>query len=276
MSLHPINGGPKPDFFAQRYAMVERLKKGFWGGYTDRPKLTNPLVIKAMLEVPREEFLYEEDLVANYVKAKGVADINVLKNTLEKTLKENDYPPLSAIGCSSRDDAYGDDRLGIGFDQVMSTPNIIATMTSLLDLTPSDIVREIGTGTGYQSGILSRIARHVDTIELVPILAEFARSTYKILGYNNIDVLDGDGSLEPSEKVQYNAIIFTALAPAIPSWLAEHLADNGRAVIPIAKQPYPMLTLYRKRDGKITYTEHGECFFVPLRGKLGLPKEEWY
>lgn len=162
--------------------------------------------------------------------------------------------------------AYDDGPLSIGHGQTISQPYMVAVMTDLLELTPESIVLEIGTGSGYQAAVLSRLAKKVYTIERVSELAEVAVKTLKKLGYDNIESRCCNGYYGWQEKAPFDAIIVTAAATHIPPALVEQLKPGGRMVIPVGL-PYmhQELMLLSKADDGTTKTESilGVAF-VPL------------
>ncbi|MCB2229183.1 protein-L-isoaspartate(D-aspartate) O-methyltransferase [bacterium] len=163
-----------------------------------------------------------------------------------------------------RKDAYADTPLLIGYEQTISQPYVVASMTEHLALTPESRVLEIGTGCGYQTAVLAEIAREVYSIERIPELLEPARERLTELGYKNIVCRTGDGSRGWPERAPYDAIIVTAAAARIPELLLSQLKLNGKMVIPLASGTGQQLV-------KLTRTERGveqdylyAVRFVPL------------
>ena len=163
--------------------------------------------------------------------------------------------------------AYEDRPLSIGLDQTISQPFIIALMTEALELTGSEKVLEVGTGSGYQTAILAELARLVITVERLPTLAEGAKRVLDSLGYTNIIVHPAEEILGWQREAPYDAIIVTAGAPRVPTDLLGQLAINGRMVIPVGSryvQQLHKITRLRKKN-KVEYL--GGCRFVSLIGK---------
>lgn len=162
--------------------------------------------------------------------------------------------------------AYENGPLPIGYGQTISQPYIVALMTDLLDLTTESIVLEVGTGSGYQAAVLSRLAKHVYSIERVRELAESAGERLKNLGYNNIEIRNRDGYMGWQEKAPFDGIIVTAAASHIPPALVEQLKPGGRMVIPVGlPHMHQELMLLTKDDKGITHTESLLAVaFVPL------------
>ena len=162
--------------------------------------------------------------------------------------------------------AYDNGPLPIGHGQTISQPYIVALMTDLLDLTPDSKVLEVGTGSGYQAAILSRIARQVYTIERVSPLAEAARQRLSELGYHNVEVRCDDGYYGWQDQAPFDAIIVTAAASHIPQSLVEQLRTDGRLIIPVGQQYMPQqLILVTKDQAGNTQTKFIlDVAFVPL------------
>lgn len=165
-----------------------------------------------------------------------------------------------------RDLAYDNGPLPIGEGQTISQPYIVALMTDLLALKPDDVVLEVGTGSGYQAAILSRLARQVYSIEIIEALATAARVRLQRLGYANVEVRAADGYHGWTEHAPFDAIMVTAAAPSIPAPLIDQLRPGGRLVIPVGL-PYQQqeLILLEKIDDKRIHTRDilGVAF-VPL------------
>jgi len=166
--------------------------------------------------------------------------------------------------------AYSDGPLPIGEKQTISQPFMVALMTDLLELKPTDHVLEIGTGSGYQTAILASLARRVWTIERIRPLAMQARKVLDSLHLLNVNIKVGDGTLGWEEESPFDAILVTAGAPAVPETLAQRLAPGGRLIIPVGNETTQTLLRIRKEsDGTLT-TETGiDCRFVPLIGQQG-------
>lgn len=162
--------------------------------------------------------------------------------------------------------AYDNRPLGIGFGQTISQPYIVAVMTELLDLTTADRVLEVGTGSGYQTAVLARLARKVYSIEVIPALARAARARLATLGYDNVEVRDGDGYQGWPEAAPFEAIIVTAAPPSVPPALTEQLAIGGRLVIPIgpAGEAQMLYRCCKRADGTLDLQRKLPVAFVPM------------
>ena len=166
----------------------------------------------------------------------------------------------------SRQLAYEDTPLPIGFDQTISQPFIVALMSEALELTGSEEVLEVGTGSGYQAAILAELARLVITTERVLALVESSRQVLDSLGYTNIRVHLDEGTLGWKRETPYDAIIVTAGAPRVPAELMSQLAIGGRLVIPVGSRHVQELYKITKQSRKNVIQNLGGCRFVSLIG----------
>ena len=163
--------------------------------------------------------------------------------------------------------AYEDRPLSIGSSQTISQPYIIALMTQALELTGSEKVLEIGTGSGYQTAILAEMARQVVTVERLPLLADSARKVLESLGYNNIETHIARETLGWKQGAPYDAIMVTAGAPELPDELLSQLAYLGRMVIPVGSHYIQELCKVTKCQDRNIIEKLGGCRFVSLIGK---------
>lgn len=169
-----------------------------------------------------------------------------------------------------RGQAYKDAAIPIGDGQTISAPNVVAAMTEALELGGGESVLEIGTGSGYQSAILARLAARVISIERVGRLAATARSALDRMGVSNVVVYLGDGTLGRPGDAPFDAIVVTAGGPAVPPPLLEQLAPGGRLVGPFgAREEQLLLRVRRRPDGKLVRESLGRCRFVDLVGAHG-------
>lgn len=173
--------------------------------------------------------------------------------------------------------SYEDNALPTAFGQTISQPTIVAMMTTALDLQPDNVVLEIGTGSGYQAAVISRLAATCITIELHAGLAERARAVLEQLGIGNVTVLTGDGSVGVPEFEPYDRILVTAAAPAAPDVLLSQLrhAPGSRLVAPIGDQEYQSLTTIDWTETGWNVSREGSVRFVPLRGEAGWSNTDW-
>ena len=167
------------------------------------------------------------------------------------------------------DRAYEDHPLPIGSDQTISQPYMVALMVQALGLKGTERVLEVGTGSGYLAAILSALCAEVLSIETVQALALKARALLSGLGYRNVSVLAGDGTLGWEEHAPYDAIVISAAAPCIPRPLIEQLKIPGYLVFPMGEKELQTLVRIRKDRQGIREEYFGECHFVRLTGKYG-------
>ncbi len=191
--------------------------------------IVDALVLKAMSEVPRDEFL----------------------------------PP------EFRDIAYNDCPLPIGEDQTISQPYIVALITQELELKGGETVLEIGAGSGYQAAILSRIVEFVYAVERIPSLANHALNVLKKLCYLNVCVDVGDGTLGLEKHAPYDAILVSASYAQIPPVFNAQLKEGGRIIMPVGDHLSQELIKAIKKDGKLVEKKICDCAFVPLIGEDG-------
>lgn len=162
---------------------------------------------------------------------------------------------------------YDDCALPIEAGQTISQPYMVAIMTQLLELSGTEKVLEVGTGSGYQSAVLARLSSRVYSIERMELLHRHAELILSELGYDNIVPVLGDGSSGLSEHAPYDRILVTAGAPDIPEPLIEQLAEGGIIVIPVGSEDSQSLIQARKKNGKLSKQYHTPCIFVPLIGR---------
>ena len=161
-------------------------------------------------------------------------------------------------------DAYDDRPKPIGLGQTISQPTVVAMMTQALALTGAERVLEIGTGSGYQAAILSRLAKHVDSIEIVRPLGEAARDRLAAMGYANVSVRIGDGYQGWPEDAPFDRILLTAAPPSIPPALLAQLVEGGILVAPVGAGRDQRLFRIRKTQGRLIEEDLGPVVFVPM------------
>ncbi|NCO23536.1 MAG: protein-L-isoaspartate O-methyltransferase [Candidatus Infernicultor aquiphilus] len=203
-----------------------------------------------------------EEMIRYQIKGRGIKDKRVLwamsMVPREKfVLKENEK------------EAYLDCPLPLGMGQTISQPYMVALMTQCLTLEGSECILEVGTGSGYQAAILSKLAKMVYTVERLKNLADRAEKIFKELEIKNVKVVGGDGTNGLKEYSPYDGIIVTAGAPEIPQSLISQLKERGRIVIPVGNSFSQDLLLGKKEKGKLKIQNYGGCIFVPLLGKYG-------
>lgn len=165
--------------------------------------------------------------------------------------------------------AYENRALAIGFGQTISQPLMVALMLEAMHLEGTEHVLDVGTGSGYQAALLSRLARDVISVDVIPELVERSRSRLEQLGFDNVEVLVGDGSLGYPSGAPYDAIAVAAAAPKVPQALVDQLGEGGFLVIPIGDGGMQELVSIYKQAGQTTTHKIAECTFVPLVGEAG-------
>jgi len=196
----------------------------------------------------------------------GISDTGVL-SAIERIPREAFVPP------SFQDQAYEDCTLPIGQGQTLSQPQVVARMTQALKLDRRLKVLEVGTGSGYQAAILSRLCRRLYTIERYRALTEEAEERFRALRLHNITTRVGDGSLGWPEQAPFARIIVTAAAAGVPGMLVDQLADGGLMVVPVGRPGAEQVLLRLSRDGDALHEESlGGVRFVPLVAGAALPE----
>jgi len=202
-----------------------------------------------------------EQMVREQIEARGIKDARVLQamRSVERHLFVPDV---------IRSNAYEDCPLPIGEGQTISQPYIVALMTESLRLTGTERVLEVGTGSGYQAAVLSRLVRQVFTMEIKPVLEERAARLLSTLGLSNVAVRQGDGWDGWKENAPFDRIMITAAVGTIPPPLLAQLADGGMMILPLGN-PFSTqnLVLVRKRGSGYTVEYITGVLFVPMTGK---------
>jgi protein-L-isoaspartate(D-aspartate) O-methyltransferase len=198
-------------------------------------------------------------MVEQQLRSRGIRDERVLRSMAE-------IPRHLFVPAAQRPHAYDDGPLPIGEGQTISQPYIVALMSESLLLTGEETVLEVGTGSGYQAAVLSRLARRVYSIEILPDLAETARERLAEFDYGNVTVIVGDGNYGWPQGSPYDAIMVTAVAPQVPQALLDQLAEGGRLVLPVLVGDKQHLLRLRKEKGNVTREDLGLVQFVPLIG----------
>jgi protein-L-isoaspartate(D-aspartate) O-methyltransferase len=207
------------------------------------------------------------NMVMQQLVKRGIEDPRVLQAM-------RDTPRHLFVPARHRAMAYEDMPLAIGHEQTISQPLMVAMMTAALQLSGHERVLEIGTGSGYQAAILSRLALVVFSIERIPELADQARATLAIAGIMNVQICVGDGSLGLPEHGPYDAIVVTAASPKIPPALIGQLRPGGRMIIPVGdRYEQTLMRLTATSDGP-QVERLGGCRFVPLIGQQGWLRSE--
>ncbi|MGH9567130.1 MAG: protein-L-isoaspartate(D-aspartate) O-methyltransferase, partial [Candidatus Angelobacter sp.] len=198
-----------------------------------------------------------QEMVQKQLAARGLKDARVLEAMAL-------VPREEFVPAAYRTRAYEDRPLPIGEGQTISQPYIVAATLAALELSPSSKALEIGTGSGYQTALLSRLAGWVYSIERHYRLAAEARSTLERLGYRNVTVFTGDGTLGLPQYAPYDAIAVSAAASQIPQPLLDQMNEGVRMVIPVGSPEMQQLQLVNKVNGKLHIKVLENCRFVPL------------
>jgi len=203
-----------------------------------------------------------EWMVRNQLEAWGIVDPRVL-DAMRRVPRELFVPD------AERSAAYYDGALPIGEGQTISQPFVVAFMTERLRLGGQEKTLEIGTGSGYQTAVLSLLAAEVYTVERIAPLSRQAQETLAHFGAGNVHFQVGDGSLGWPEHGPYDAILVTCAAPAVPQPLVQQLADGGRLIVPVGPRGYQDLVLVCKTGQQVTQERLSPVAFVPLIGEHG-------
>jgi protein-L-isoaspartate(D-aspartate) O-methyltransferase len=207
-----------------------------------------------------------EGWIDEQLVARGIRDARVV-DAMRRVPREAFVPEASQA------QAYADRALPIQSGQTISQPFMVAVMTEALMLRGPERVLEIGTGSGYQAAILAELAAEVITIERRPELADRARTTILSLGYTNVEVIVGDGTLGLAAKAPFDRILVTAGAPRVPEALTKQLSpQRGRLVIPVGSPEQQWLTVVSREGDRFEETTQGACVFVPLVGQDAWPE----
>ena len=201
-------------------------------------------------------------MVERQLRNRGIRDERVLDAMLR--ISRHEFVPQHL-----RSQAYDDHPIPISENQTISQPFIIALSLQALSLDGSESVLEVGTGSGYQTGLLAALARVVYSMERYATLALGAETILSRLGLSNVRVVVGDGSHGWPEFSPFDAIVVSAAAPSVPQSLLDQLSDKGRIVIPVGAPQAQELQLVRKQDGKAVVEVLEGCRFVPLIGAEG-------
>ena len=203
-----------------------------------------------------------KDMVENQLRQRGITDDRVLDAM-------SDVPRHLFVDKDLLDEAYMDGPLPIGFDQTISQPYIVAFMTEVLKVEQQHSVLEIGTGCGYQSAVLSSLAKHVISLERIKELAESAQRRLRKLDYSNVDVVHGNGWNGYIQKAPFDRIIVTAGANKIPNALLNQLANGGIMIIPVGKIMFSQTLRIISKDsnGNVTKQTSLPVRFVRLVNK---------
>jgi len=206
--------------------------------------------------------LENKKMIAKQIKGRGIRSARVLSAFAD--VPRHKFVPEKYV-----EEAYQDHPLPIGYGQTISQPYIVALMTSRLQLQGDEKVLEIGTGSGYQTALLAKLADHVVSIERIGILSKLAQDHLDALGITNVKLIVGDGSLGWKQGGPYDRIILTAGAPFVPEQLLEQVREGGFLMAPVGSRWRQMLEIWKKKDDAFEKKEILPVVFVPLIGKEG-------
>ena len=211
-------------------------------------------------EEPRRRMVHEQ------LEWRGISDPRLLE-AFRRVPRHLFVPP------EQQAQAYEDHPIPIGVGQTISQPYMVALMVQLLKLQGHERILEVGTGSGYQLAILAELALEIYSVERLPELAAGALRRLEELGFLNVHISSGNGSLGWPEHAPYDGIVVAAGSPGIPQPLVDQLTDGGRLVIPVGSPQTQTLTLAEKRSGQVRLTALTQCVFVPLVGEHGWPSD---
>jgi protein-L-isoaspartate(D-aspartate) O-methyltransferase len=203
-----------------------------------------------------------ERMVQEQLVSRGINDPRVLRSMAE-------VPRHLFLETALWDQAYEDHPLPIGANQTISQPYMVALMAEALGLKGGERVLEVGTGSGYAAAVLSQLCAEVFSVEAVKELVLKARTLLSSMGYRNVPVLVGDGTLGWEDHSSYDAVVISAAAPCIPRPLLEQLKTPGYLVFPMGEKELQTLVRIHKDSAGIREEYLGECRFVKLRGTYG-------
>ncbi len=204
---------------------------------------------------------HRRDALVAELAASGIRSKTVLEAV-------RSFPRHELVPESLRDEAYENRPLPIGAGQTISQPYIVAYMTETLSVRPHSRVLEIGTGSGYQAGILAAMGARVFSVEIEPELAERARAALARLGVSGVEIRVGDGYLGWPEKAPFDGIIVTAATPFVPPAVEAQLAEGGRLVVPVDEGMDQILEVYTKRGASLEARRTLPVRFVPMTGEV--------
>ena len=210
-------------------------------------------------EVANQDFAKQRRNLVDQLRSQGITSSTVLEAMLK-------VPRHKFVPSSQQNLAYQNRPLPIGHDQTISQPFIVGYMTEAASIAPGEKVLEIGTGSGYQAAVLAELAKEVYTIEIIPELAEGARTVLRELGYKNVQVKTGNGYEGWTEHAPFDAIVVTAAPDEVPQALVNQLALRGKMVIPVGSTFQEMVIITRDETG-VVQRRTIPVRFVPMTGK---------
>lgn len=204
--------------------------------------------------------LARKEMIENQIRNRGILDAGIIEAF--ETVPRHLFVPDDNI-----EHSYDDSALPTGYDQTISQPYIVALMTQLLHPMQNDVILEIGTGSGFQAAILSRLCKHVISVEKISELVTYARNNLAKLDIKNTQIYMADGTLGWKANAPYDGIIVTAGAKEVPVALISQLKSGGKMIIPLESGNHHKLTVIRKEENDYIKEEIIDCIFVPLIGR---------
>mgnify|MGYP002403798893 CR=1 FL=1 len=209
-----------------------------------------------------------ESMLEWHLRGRGLHDARVLDAMAR-------VPREAFVSSADRRDAYGDHPLPIGEGQTISQPYVVAATLELARCRPTDRLLDVGTGSGYAAAVASLVVREVVTIERLPALAEDARVRLARLGYANVRVVVGDGTLGVPDAAPFDVIVAAAAGPVVPRAWKSQLADGGRIVAPVGTLDAQRLVRVTRDGAQFREEELMDVRYVPLVGEQGFPEPRW-
>ena len=222
----------------------------------ERPSPAEQIAVE---ETPAQDFAQQRRNLIEQLKSEGINSSTVLEAMLK-------VPRHKFVPSSQRHLSYQNRPLSIGHAQTISQPFIVGYMTEAASIAPGEKVLEIGTGSGYQAAVLAELAKQVYTIEIIPELAEGARTVLRELGYKNVEVRTGNGYEGWTEHAPFDAIVVTAAPDEVPKALVDQLALRGKMVIPVGTTFQEMVIITKDESGVVARRTI-PVRFVPMIGK---------
>lgn len=215
----------------------------------------------------RRYVAYRRQLIERMME-RGISDLEILR--LFDEVPRHWFLPEGVLAR-----AYEDEPLPIGWGQTASQPSLQALYLSILRPDPTDVVLEIGTGSGFLTALLARMADRVYSVERIRELSARARTALDRLGVRNVALMVGDGTIGWRKFAPFQVIAVSAASPGVPTTLVDQLADPGRMLLPVGTRQTQDLVLVEKRRGSVSETVvEGDCVFVPLLGRFAWPTED--
>lgn len=234
-------------------------------------RILSLLLISSVVLSAEDDYALQRETMIRAIEADvGATSIYIKKEALDPRVMEamNTVPRHALVPINQRSHAYLNRPLPIGYGQTISQPYIVAIMTDLLNPQREHKILEVGTGSGYQAAILSRLVRQVYTVEVIEALGKRAKSDLAELGYDNIQTRIGDGYYGWKQHAPFDGIVVTAAASHVPPPLIQQLKPGGRIIIPVGSRflTQQLLLIVKDEGGNLTTRQILPVLFVPLTG----------